>query len=310
MEFRHIFFLDGNFFQIMRIFVTNNFNMAENKKKSAGKVGKKAAGLKDNWILKHLLLSGCAVMVLLFVLFTLLKFITRHNQELEVPSFINMSVEQAEAEARKHSMRLEVTDSVYINRMALGAIYRQNPEPGGKVKKNRRILLTINAKMPKMVSMPSTVGYSLRQAQSELLSSQLVLGKLIYVNDIATNNVLEQLYRGRPIAPGTKLPGESVIDLRVGVNRKDSAVTYVPEVRAVPYRLVRERLAEHSLNVKKVFFDESVKNYADSMSALVYRQIPEANDTIPVQLGTAVTLYLSKTIVPVIENPESDEVEE
>ena len=207
-------------------------------------------------------------------------------------------------------MRLEVTDSVYINRMAPGAIFRQNPQAGGKVKKNRRILLTINAMLPKMVSMPSTVGYSLRQAQSELLSSQLVLGKLIYVDDIATNNVIEQLYRGRPIAPGAKLPGESVIDLKVGVNRKDSAATFVPEMRTVPYRLVRERLAEHSLNIKKLFFDESVKNYADSMSALVYRQIPKASDTVQVELGTGVTLYLSKTIVPVIEKPESTEEEE
>ncbi|MBE6229779.1 MAG: PASTA domain-containing protein [Bacteroidales bacterium] len=284
--------------------------MAENRKERAKQVGKKAAGLKDNWILKHLVLSGCAVLVLLFVLFTLLKFITRHNQELEVPSFINMSVQQAEELARSHSMRLEVTDSVYINRMAPGAIFRQNPQAGGKVKKNRRILLTINAMLPKMVSMPSTVGYSLRQAQSELLSSQLVLGKLIYVDDIATNNVIEQLYRGRPIAPGAKLPGESVIDLKVGVNRKDSAATFVPEMRAVPYRLVRERLAEHSLNIKKLFFDESVKNYADSMSALVYRQIPQASDTVQVELGTGVTLYLSKTIVPVIEKPESTEEEE
>lgn len=284
--------------------------MAENRKERAKQVGKKAAGLKDNWILKHLVLSGCAVLVLLFVLFTLLKFITRHNQELEVPSFINMSVQQAEELARNHSMRLEVTDSVYINRMAPGAIFRQNPQAGGKVKKNRRILLTINAMLPKMVSMPSTVGYSLRQAQSELLSSQLVLGKLIYVDDIATNNVIEQLYRGRPIAPGAKLPGESVIDLKVGVNRKDSAATFVPEMRAVPYRLVRERLAEYSLNINKLFFDESVKNYADSMSALVYRQIPQASDTVQVELGTGVTLYLSKTIVPVIEKPESTEEEE
>ena len=169
--------------------------------------------MKNNWFVKHIILSGSAMLVVLFVLFTLLKFVTRHNQEFEVPSFINMEVRDAEELARIHDLRLEVTDSVYINRMSPGAIFKQNPDAGGKVKKNRRILLTINAKMPKMVTMPSTVGYSLRQAQSELVSSQLVLGKLTYVDDIATNNVLEQLYKGRPVEPGTKLPSESVIDL-------------------------------------------------------------------------------------------------
>ena len=284
----------------------NFVNMAENKGGAVKSGSKRAADIGKNWFLKHVILSGSAVVVLLFVLFTLLKFITRHNQELDVPSFINMSVEQAEELAREHHFRLEVTDSVYINRMGPGAIFRQNPEAGGKVKKNRRILLTINAKLPKMVTMPSTVGYSLRQAQSELVSSQLMLGKLIYVDDIATNNVLQQLYNGRPIEPGEKLPSESVIDLRVGMNQNDTA-TYVPEMRAIPYRLVRERLAEHSLNIKKAIFDESVKNFADSMSALVYRQIPEACDTLPVKMGTGVTLYLSTTIVPVIEEKEGDE---
>ncbi len=251
-------------------------------------------------ILKHLLLSACAVLLLVFVLVTLLKVITRHNQELTVPSFVNLTVEQARLLAKEHELRLEVTDSVYINRMAPGAIFRQNPEAEGKVKKNRRILLTINATQPKMVSVPSLVGYSLRQAQSELVSSQLTLGKLIYEEDMASNNVLGQLYKGREIEPDTKIPSESVIDLKLGVNSADST-TYIPDLGMVPYRLVRDRLAESSLNLKRAIFDESVKDYADSLSAWVYKQIPERNDTIGVRLGTAVTVYLSKVQKPEIK---------
>ena len=255
--------------------------------------------IKNNIILKHIVLSGCSVLVVLFVLFSLLKFITRHNQELEVPSFINMTVEEAEIIARAHELRLEVTDSVYINRMAPGAIFRQNPEAAGKVKKNRRILLTINATQPKLVKMPELVGYSLRQAQSELISNQLRLGKLIYVEDMATNNVLGQLYNGEPIETDTKIPSESIIDLKLGINDSDST-TYIPEVRGIPYRIIREKLAENSLNLGKVVFDESVTNYADSLSAWVYRQIPEPSDSITVRLGTAVTIYLSRVKEPEI----------
>ena len=255
--------------------------------------------IKNNIILKHIILSGCSVLVVLFVLFSLLKFITRHNQELEVPSFINMTVEEAETIARSHELRLEVTDSVYINRMAPGAIFRQNPEAAGKVKKNRRILLTINATQPKLVKMPELVGYSLRQAQSELISNQLRLGKLIYVEDMATNNVLGQLYNGAPIEADSKIPSESIIDLKLGINDSDST-TYIPEVRGIPYRIIREKLAENSLNLGKVVFDESVTNYADSLSAWVYRQIPEPSDSITVRLGTAVTIYLSRVKEPEI----------
>ncbi len=282
---------------------------AQSPKKGSKKITKAASQLKENILIKHIILAGCSLLVVIFLLFTILKFITRHNQEFEVPSFINMTVEEAEAVARQYELRLEVTDSVYINRMAPGAIFRQNPEAASKVKKNRRILLTINANQPKLVKMPELVGYSLRQAQSELVSNQLSLGKLIYVKDIATNNVLGQLYKGRAIAEGEKIPSESVIDLKLGINETDST-TYIPEIRGIPYRLVREKLAENSLNLSKAVFDESVTNYADSLSAWVYRQVPAPSDSVTVRLGTGVTVYLSKVKEPEVPEKEDETQQE
>ena len=282
---------------------------AQSPKKGSKKITKAASQLKENILTKHIILAGCSLLVVIFLLFTMLKFITRHNQEFEVPSFMNMSVEEAEAVSRQYELRLEVTDSVYINRMAPGAIFRQNPEAASKVKKNRRILLTINANQPKLVKMPDLVGYSLRQAQSELVSNQLSLGKLIYVKDIATNNVLGQLYKGRAIAEGEKIPSESVIDLKLGINETDST-TYIPEIRGIPYRLVREKLAENSLNLSKAVFDESVTNYADSLSAWVYRQVPAPSDSVTVRLGTGVTVYLSKVKEPEVPEKEDETQQE
>ncbi len=282
---------------------------AQSPKKGSKKITKAASQLKENILIKHIILAGSSLLVVIFLLFTILKFITRHNQEFEVPSFINMTVEEAEAVARQYELRLEVTDSVYINRMAPGAIFRQNPEAASKVKKNRRILLTINANQPKLVKMPELVGYSLRQAQSELVSNQLSLGKLIYVKDIATNNVLGQLYKGRAIAEGEKIPSESVIDLKLGINETDST-TYIPEIRGIPYRLVREKLAENSLNLSKAVFDESVTNYADSLSAWVYRQVPAPSDSVTVRLGTGVTVYLSKVKEPEVPEKEDETQQE
>lgn len=282
---------------------------AQSPKKGSKKITKAASQLKENILIKHIILAGCSLLVVIFLLFTMLKFTTRHNQEFEVPSFINMTVEEAEAVARQYELRLEVTDSVYINRMAPGAIFRQNPEAASKVKKNRRILLTINANQPKLVKMPELVGYSLRQAQSELVSNQLSLGKLIYVKDIATNNVLGQLYKGRAIAKGEKIPSESVIDLKLGINETDST-TYIPEIRGIPYRLVREKLAENSLNLSKAVFDESVTNYADSLSAWVYRQVPAPSDSVTVRLGTGVTVYLSKVKEPEVPEKEDETQQE
>ena len=49
--------------------------------------------------------------------------------------------------------------------------------------------------------MPSLTGFSLRQARTELASNGLNIGKLIYVNDMATDNVLAQQYMGEDIEP-------------------------------------------------------------------------------------------------------------
>lgn len=262
-----------------------------------------------NWFTKHVYMAAAAVMIVVFALFYMLNFVTRHNQELTVPSFFGLTADQARVIADAYSFRLEITDSVHIPRMEPGAIYKQNPAEGSKVKKNRRILLTINATAPKMVKMPSLVGHSLRQAQSEISSSQLKVGKLIYQPDLATNNVLEQLYNGKPIEVGTEIPTESVIDLKVGQNEADS-VTFVPDLLGKPYGIIKDYLIDNSLNLGKVYFDETVQTFQDSLSAFAYRQNPSSfkKDTM-VWLGTPVDVYFSldKTLIPVEDESEEEE---
>lgn len=244
-------------------------------------------------LLKHLGLAvACAFAALCIIMF-LLKLITRHNRELEVPSFINMTMEEAQQVAAANHMRIEITDSVYINRMEPGAIYRQNPKEGSMVKKHRRILLTINAKLAKTVQMPSLVGYSLRQAQSELVANQLRVGNLIYRQDLATNNVLEQHYNGSIIAPGRNIPVESRIDLVLGLNDRDT-LTYIPQLKGTPYSRLKATLTENSLNLASALFDNTVQDYSDSLEAMVYRQIPAYSDSVRIKMGSAVTVYLTK----------------
>lgn len=262
-----------------------------------------------NWFTRQLYLACAVVMVVVFLLFSMLDLITRHNKELSVPSFMGLSVEQAQRVADEYHLRLEVTDSVHIPRMEPGVIYKQNPMAESKVKKNRRILLTINAKSPKMVKMPLLVGYSLRQAQSELASSQLKVGRLIYEPDLATNNVLEQLYNGKPVAAGTELPSESVIDIKLGQNEADST-TFIPDLIGKPYSIIKDYLVDNSLNLGDVRFDSTVANFQDSLAAFVYKQEPartELDSTL--HLGAEIKVYftLDKTLIPVNEPEEEQE---
>lgn len=257
--------------------------MSENKQKT---------GFLGYWIVRNLLICIVLVAVMVVGAMLFLNVVTKHNQELVVPDFSNMTVAEAEAVASQVGMRVEVTDSVYAKRMRKGAVRDQNPAPGAKVKEGRRIALTINAINAKKVTVPNLVGLSMRQALAEIHSRGLVLGKLIYVQDMATNNVLRQLRGNREIEPGVMVESDTVIDLVLGLNPETEASTYVPNVIGKRYLTAVDAVHKQSLNIKSLRFDDSVKNYDDSLNAVVYRQSPEASE-IPANLGNDVSLYLT-----------------
>ena len=244
------------------------------------------------WIIRNILWAVGIVVVLITGAVIFLNVVTQHNRELVVPDFTNMTVAEAEALAADAGMRVEVTDSVFAKRIRKGAVRDQNPAPGSKVKEGRRISLTINALNAKKVTMPNLIDLSMRQALAELQSRGLVLGKLIYVRDMATNNVLRQLCGNREIAPCTTVETDTVVDLVVGLNPDTEASTYVPNVIGKRYMSAVDAVHKQSLNIKTLRFDDSVKTYEDSLDAVVYRQSPEASD-IPVNLGNDVSLYLT-----------------
>lgn len=249
-------------------------------------------GFFSNWIVRNLLIAFVLVVVLIVGAMVFLNVVTKHNQVLVVPDFSNMTVAEAEAAAAQVGMRVEVTDSVFAKRMRKGAVRDQNPAPGSKVKEGRRITLTINALSAKKVTMPNLVGLSMRQAVAELQSRGLVLGKLVYVEDLATNNVLKQIRGNREIEPGRTIETETVIDLVVGLNPDTDAATYIPDVIGKKYLTAVDAVHKQSLNIRTLKFDNSVKTYDDSLNAVVYRQAPEPSPE-PVSLGDDVSLYLS-----------------
>ncbi|MBQ6286634.1 MAG: PASTA domain-containing protein [Bacteroidales bacterium] len=255
---------------------------------------KEKTGFFGNWIVKNLVWAVVFFASLLIAASILLGVVTHHGQTIEVPDLTSLSVDQARKEASRKNLRVEVIDSIFVRRMERGAVYSQNPKPGAQVKRGRRIMLTINAMNAKKISMPNLVGYSMRQAKAELNARGLALGKLIYVNDIATNNVLKQIYRNREIRPGRQIEAGSEIDLQVGLNPSDN-MTYVPNVKGMKYLRAVDAIHDNSLNLGKVVFDRTVRNYTDSLNATVYKQTPGASKS-PLLMGSDVTIYLSQDI--------------
>lgn len=253
-------------------------------------MAKKDSQKKGGWIIRNLILGVIFVLVVVAAASIFLAIRTRHGKEITVPDLTNLSIADARATASAASLRIQVLDSVFMRRVPRGAVVSQIPKPGSSVKPGRKISLTVNSIVPKKVSMPNLIHTSLRQAQAELSSRGLVLGRLNYVSDIATNNVLRQTYRGVDVPPGKELYSGSTVDLTLGLNGSD-AMTYVPNLHGYKYLNAVNALHDHSLNVTALVFDKSVRNYSDSLAATVYSQRPAATG-YPTVMGTGVTLYL------------------
>ncbi|MBR5018368.1 MAG: PASTA domain-containing protein [Bacteroidales bacterium] len=244
------------------------------------------------WILRNVILAILFFVALLIATQVSLKALTRHNQVITVPDFTNLSVPDAKIVAKRHDIRTEVVDSVYVKRMEKGHVFSQNPVAGSQVKKNRTIKLTINSSQTKMVKMPNLVGYSLRQAKTEILSSGLTVGKLAYREDLATNNVLDQFIKGRYVAPGTEVEAETPVDLLLGLS-PDENETFIPYLIGFTLPVARDNIFENSLNLGNVSYDETVHTYQDTLSAVVYQQTPAFHVGAPAAMGTAIHLKLT-----------------
>ena len=240
--------------------------MTEKDKEKVQKVAK-----DTEWIWKNLLLGVAFVLVLGILAAWALGLITRHGKVVKTPDFSSLTVAEAQELASRSHVSVKVVDSVFVRRLAGGVVYRQQPKAGATVKKGRSIFLTINSVVPRKVVMPNLFGYSVTEARSELRNRGLNLGRLNYVRDIATNNVLGQNCEGKEVKAGDKVVSGSVINLTVGLGSQDNQTT-IPKITGMKYVNAIDALHERFLNVGKASFDADIKTYADTMNAVVYKQ--------------------------------------
>ncbi len=217
------------------------------------------AYLKKHVFLKNVVLAVCFFLILIALAQILLSVATRHGQSFEVPDFNGLTMEQADSAAHPARLQLEINDSLYLPARTGGTILEQNPSPGAKVKSGRRIFLTINAFNPKMAQIPYVTGYSLRQAKNNIEVAGFEIERLIFQDNIAVNNVLEERYDGRRIAENSRVmaPAGSGITLVVGRSGEDPYAR-VPNVTGYTLKDAKSRLWEQGLNVGTVTREEGI----------------------------------------------------
>jgi beta-lactam-binding protein with PASTA domain len=163
------------------------------------------------------ILLGIGILLLLFfIFFQSLSWITRHDEALAVPSVTGKSFEEAKKLLETQGFEVEIQDTVFNDTAALLSVVKQFPNAETRVKMNRTVYLTINRDVAPDIEMPKLTGQSFRSAQITLQQQKLKLEDTIYTPYFARDLVLEQHYKGQPIKEGTKIPMGSGIVLVLG----------------------------------------------------------------------------------------------
>jgi beta-lactam-binding protein with PASTA domain len=246
--------------------------------------------LKNKIFWRHLtgaILSALLITVLIFLSF---RWYTHHNESIDVPDLSGLSIEDATRILEENNLRLETIDSVYevpeeLESVKPGGVIDQNPSVGEKVKRNRRFYIVVRSSTPPMVEMPNLIDLSLRQSIGILEAKGLKFG--VAIKKPGLPPVMKQLYKGRNIDKGTKIPKGSVIDLWVGEGGSDVRVA-IPNLIGLKRNEAISALTTLNLNIGAEIFTADV---TDSSKAVVIRQSPPSSEEPSMPEGSDVDLW-------------------
>ena len=211
--------------------------------------------------------------LMLFVFLGSLDLITRHGKVMKIPAVTGKSIADAKKTLESQGFDVQIQDSVYSDTVPPLQVIKQFPEADNLVKVNRTVYLTINQSVAPMIEMPNLVSMTFRNAEMILRQYGLKIEDTIFKPDFARNSVLEQLYKGQSIKPGTRIQQGSAITLVLG--NGIGLEFNVPNLRGLTYQEARTVLEGTGLIVGAVVPDNDIR---DTTQAYVYRQSPDPFD--------------------------------
>ena len=167
--------------------------------------------------LKQILLAILALLVLCFIILKVLKSTTNHGKFETVPDLKGKSMSVAKMELNENHLVMQIQDSANFNPdYPKFSVIEQDPSPGSKVKKNRKIYLTLNPSGYRKITVVNLVEKTFRQAKPTIEALGFKVGKITYEDNIGKDIVLKMTHKGKTIKSGDKLPKTSIIDLVLG----------------------------------------------------------------------------------------------
>lgn len=250
------------------------------------------------WSKKFLYNFGAVILVYIILIFSLntcLSSKTNFGQKIEVPDLVGKNQNNIANLMASSPLKYEILDSIYDPTKIEGTILEQDPLPTSKsmvyVKEGRTIKLRVS-KRTQLVEVPALVNKSQRFAEGVLRNRGFKYRLEYKPSQESHGAVMEQLYKGKSIKEGTKIPIGSTIKLIVG--RHEIGVPLpLPNLYGLTIVEARDRV-NSMLNMEFMVVCPDCLTKNDSLVARVKSQSPEWSEEAVVASGGAITVYASK----------------
>lgn len=255
--------------------------------------------IEERIVLRNLVLAFLILFFGTTIIMQLLKIYTRHTFDLTVPDFAGLSLSEAMGVAHKKDLRIEVFDSVFLSDFEKGTVVEQHPKAGFRVKKNRKIFLTMNAINPEKVAMPDLVDLTFRQASAKLESFGLQVGHISYEPNLGINMVLAQRMNDHELVPGDSVIKGAKVDLVLGKGLSDEQ-TAIPNLIGLSLEEAKILASDRFLSVGAAVHDQTVVTSEDELKAIIFKQKPESGSDMTLTMGSEIDVWitLDSTKVP------------
>lgn len=253
-----------------------------------------------NFVWSKAFLKNFGALILFYILLYLivnwrLNASTNFGQKIEVPNFVGKNANNLKHIIGDLPITVEVLDSIYDPTKVEGTILAQDPAPTSSsdvyVKEDRVIHIRVS-KRTQLVEMPDLKNKSQRFAETVLRNRNFKY-RLEYKASMEANGaVMEQLYKGKPIKPGTKIPIGSSVKLIVGRNLAGVPLP-LPNLYGLTVVEARDVVAG-MMNMELLVVCPDCFTKSDTLAARVKSQSPEWVEDAIVASGGSITIYALK----------------
>ena len=164
----------------------------------------------------NLVAMAVVVVAVIFATFRWIDSYTEHGVAIVVPDITGMEEVDAVNVLAKHHLVGVASDYVYVKGVPVGEITAQRPAAHAKVKRGRKVYLTVSSGNHPMIAVPDIAdNSSLRQAESRLRAAGFKLAP----NDTISGDldwVYGIRYNGRELQHGERVPEGAELTLVIG----------------------------------------------------------------------------------------------